>query len=161
MEGRGTLKPLNLWSAPKRLIALILNLKRINKWERLHFDIFEKSYFSPGEIFVTSGTKWHQEPWVLRWQNEFCFCCCFCCLLFCPQHGINQHLDGALKSLVTKDDIKKLNNFIDEQNIEHLTSKIKTLEEKVSSNEASIRKKSLHWITAWISTILVQQFDVY
>ena len=41
-----------------------------------------------------------------------------------------QYLDDAIKTLVTKDDIKKLKDFIEEQSslIKDLTSKISTLE---------------------------------
>ena len=52
-------------------------------------------------------------------------------------NDIKQYLDYAIKTLVTKDDIVKLKDFIEEQSslIKYLTSKITTLEEKVHSSE--------------------------
>ena len=52
-------------------------------------------------------------------------------------NDIKQYLDYAIKTLVTKDDIMKLKDFIEEQSslIKYLTSRITTLEEKVHSSE--------------------------
>ena len=52
-------------------------------------------------------------------------------------NDIKQYLDYAIKTLVTKDDIVKLKDFIEEQSslIKYLTSKITILEEKVHSSE--------------------------
>ena len=55
---------------------------------------------------------------------------------------IKQHLDDAIKVLVTIDDIVKLNNFMKKQSslIKDLTSKVTTLDEKVNSSEVSVSK---------------------
>ena len=52
-------------------------------------------------------------------------------------NDVKRYLDYAIKTLVTKDDIVKLKDFIEEQSslIKYLTSKITTLEEKVHSSE--------------------------
>ena len=52
-------------------------------------------------------------------------------------NDIKQYLDYAIKTLVTKDDIVKLKDFIEEQSslIKYLTSKITILEEKVHYSE--------------------------
>ena len=52
-------------------------------------------------------------------------------------NDIKQYLDYAIKTLVTKDDIVILKDFMEEQSslIKYLTSKITTLEEKVHSSE--------------------------
>ena len=58
------------------------------------------------------------------------------------RNDIKQCLDDVIKTLVTKDDIMKLKDFIEQQSslIKDLTSKIHTLEEKVNSSKASVCK---------------------
>ena len=57
-------------------------------------------------------------------------------------NDIKQYLDDAITTLVTKDDIVKLKDYIEKQSslIKDLTSKITILEEKVNSNETSVSK---------------------
>ena len=88
-------------------------------------------------------------------------------------NDIKQYLDDAIKTLVTKDDILKLKDFIEEQSslIKDLTSKITTLEDKVNSSEASVSKLntkigslgkiSLPWIAARIKNKKLDDLEQY
>ena len=57
-------------------------------------------------------------------------------------NDIKQYLYDAIKTLVTKDDIVKLKDLIEQKNSlsKDLTSKLLALEQKVDSSEASVSK---------------------